>query len=83
MRYRSLLVSLLLVSTINADPPNALGRKLIFSIGGGLPFSRTLSVELRRDGAFHAIGEGMPITDSGLTKFEVRSEPPGISWTDG
>lgn len=47
-------------------------RVLALSIGGGLPASRTLSVEVFADGELHAKGEGLPFTTTGISKFDLR-----------
>jgi len=67
-RATSILLTLTLaVSSLCAQSEE---RKLILSIGGGLPGARTLTVTLLGNGEFTATGSGLPITDSGLTKLE-------------
>jgi hypothetical protein len=44
-------------------------QKLILSVGGGPPASRTITIELLDSGDFRASGTGLPFTDAGLTKF--------------
>ena len=45
-------------------------QELILSVGGGLPGSRSITVEVLDTGDFSASGVGVPFTDSGPTKFK-------------
>ena len=60
---------LMAASCIHAHRPE---RKLVFDIGGGVPFSRALHVELLEAEDFRATGSGLPLTSSGPTTFRHR-----------
>src|SRR5436190_6509368 len=70
MRAASVLVTLIIaISSLYAQLAE---RKLILSIGGGLPAARQLTIKTLGTGDFSATGFGLPFTDSGLAKFEYH-----------
>ena len=66
--HAAAVLATLILATGRADA-QAQAEKLVLSVGGGLPAARRITVELLVTGEFLATGSGLPITDSGLTKF--------------
>jgi len=78
MRAAGVLMTLLVAIASAAAQPSE--RKLTFSIDGGLPAARTMTIVVLATGDLRATGSGLPFTESGLTKLEHhRTIDPSIT----